>query len=144
MEYNNGYRGIPLRGKMAMYEIKIESSFSGAHRLRGYDGQCENLHGHNWKVEVFVSSSELRENGMVLDFRRLKEATQAVLETLDHRYLNEIPYFIDVNPSSENIAKYIFDRMRNRLGEKGVRVTKVTAWESAEACASYYEEEDNA
>ena len=127
-----------------MYEIKIESSFSGAHHLRGYDGQCENLHGHNWKVEVFVSSSELGKDGMVLDFRRFKEATQAVLETLDHRYLNEIPHFIEVNPSSENIAKYIFDRMRNRLGEKGVRVTKVTAWESAGACASYYEDEDNA
>ena len=77
---------------------------------------------------------------MVLDFRRLKETAQAVLETLDHRYLNEIPYFIEVNPSSENIAKYIFDRMRNRLGEKGVRVTRVTAWESAGACASYYED----
>jgi 6-pyruvoyltetrahydropterin/6-carboxytetrahydropterin synthase len=125
---------------MAMYEIKIESSFSGAHHLRGYDGKCENLHGHNWKIEVFVSSSALGENGMVLDFRRLKETTQAVLETLDHRYLNEIPYFAEVNPSSENIAKYIFDRMRNRLGGKGMRVTKVTAWESPEACASYYED----
>ena len=123
-----------------MYEIKIESSFSGAHRLRGYHGQCENLHGHNWKVEIFVSSLELGEDGMVLDFRRLKEATQKVLETLDHRYLNEIPYFAEVNPSSENIAKYIFDRVRDRLGESRAKVTKVAAWESAGACASYYED----
>jgi 6-pyruvoyltetrahydropterin/6-carboxytetrahydropterin synthase len=127
-----------------MYEIKIESSFSGAHRLRGYDGQCENLHGHNWKVEVFVSSSELGEDGMVLDFRRLREVTRAVLETLDHRYLNEIPYFAQVNPSSENIAKYIYERVKDRLGGSQARLTKVTAWESAGACASYYEDEDNA
>ena len=123
-----------------MYEIKIESSFSGAHRLRGYDGQCENLHGHNWKVEIFVSSWELGEDGMVLDFRRLKQATQKVLETLDHKYLNEIPYFAEINPSSENIAKYIFDRVRERLGESRAKVTKVTAWESAGDCASYYED----
>jgi 6-pyruvoyltetrahydropterin/6-carboxytetrahydropterin synthase len=127
-------------GEKAMYEIKIESYFSGAHRLRGYDGQCENLHGHNWKVEIFVSSWELREDGMVLDFRRLKQATQNVLETLDHKYLNEIPYFAEINPSSENIAKYIFDRVRERLGESRAKVTKVTAWESAGDCASYYED----
>jgi 6-pyruvoyltetrahydropterin/6-carboxytetrahydropterin synthase len=125
---------------MAMYEIKIESSFSGAHRLRGYDGKCENLHGHNWKVEVFVSSSEVGEDGMVLDFRKLKEATQSVLDTIDHKYLNEIPYFDEINPSSENIAKYIFDRIRDRLRENRFRVTKVTAWESEGACASYYED----
>jgi 6-pyruvoyltetrahydropterin/6-carboxytetrahydropterin synthase len=123
-----------------MFEIKIESSFSGAHRLRDYKGQCENLHGHNWKVEVFVASPEVGKNGMVLDFRELKDATQAVLETIDHRYLNEIPYFSEINPSSENIAKYIFDRVRARLGERRARITKVTAWESNGACASYYED----
>jgi 6-pyruvoyltetrahydropterin/6-carboxytetrahydropterin synthase len=132
--------GLYWRGEKAMYEIKIESSFSGAHRLRGYDGQCENLHGHNWKVEIFVSSWELGEDGMVLDFRRLKQATQKVLEILDHKYLNEIPYFAEINPSSENIAKYIFDRVRERLGKSRARVTKVTAWESAGDCASYYED----
>jgi 6-pyruvoyltetrahydropterin/6-carboxytetrahydropterin synthase len=127
-----------------MYEIKIESSFSGAHRLTDYDGKCENLHGHNWKVEIFVSSSELAEDGMVLDFRKLKEITQAVLETLDHRYLNEIPYFAEINPSSENIAKYIFDHLKDRLEGGQANLTKVTAWESAGACASYYEDDNNA
>jgi 6-pyruvoyltetrahydropterin/6-carboxytetrahydropterin synthase len=127
-----------------MYEIKIESSFSGAHRLTDYDGKCENLHGHNWKVEILVSSSELAEDGMVLDFRKLKEITQAVLETLDHRYLNEIPYFAEINPSSENIAKYIFDHLKDRLEGGQARLTKVTAWESAGACASYYEDDNNA
>jgi 6-pyruvoyltetrahydropterin/6-carboxytetrahydropterin synthase len=131
---------IALRGMITMYEIKIESSFSGAHRLRDYNGQCENLHGHNWKVEVIVVSPDVGKDGMVLDFRELKEATRAVLETMDHRYLNEIPYFSERNPSSENIAKYIFDRVTDRLGERRVRVTKVTAWESDGACASYYED----
>jgi 6-pyruvoyltetrahydropterin/6-carboxytetrahydropterin synthase len=129
---------------MAMYEIKIESSFSGAHRLRGYDGECEGLHGHNWKVEVFVSSSKLGEDGMVLDFRKLKETTQAVLETLDHKYLNEIPYFAEINPSSENIAKYIFDRIKERLEGAQAKLTRVTAWESGNACASYREDHGNA
>ncbi len=129
---------------MVMYEIKIESSFSGAHRLRGYEGQCEDLHGHNWKVEVLVSSAELGEDGMVMDFRKLKEITQAVVETLDHKYLNEIPYFAEMNPSSENIARYIFDRVRDRLEGAQVKLTKVTAWESAGACASYCGDYDNA
>jgi 6-pyruvoyltetrahydropterin/6-carboxytetrahydropterin synthase len=129
---------------MAMYEIKIESSFSGAHRLRGYDGECEGLHGHNWKVEVFVASATLGKDGMVLDFRKLKETTQAVLETLDHKYLNEIPYFAEINPSSENIAKYIFDRVKERLEGAQAKLTRVTAWESENACASYREDHGNA
>jgi len=87
-----------------------------------------------------VVSPEVGKNGMVLDFKELKDATRAVLETIDHRYLNEIPYFSEINPSSENIAKYIFDRIRARLGDKQVRITKVTAWESNGACASYYED----
>jgi len=81
---------------------------------------------------------------MVLDFRGLKEITRAVLETLDHHYLNEIPYFAAVNPSSENIARYIYDRVKDRLEGSQARLTKVTAWESPGACASYYEDENNA
>lgn len=81
---------------------------------------------------------------MVLDFRRLKEVTRAVLETLDHHYLNEIPYFAEVNPSSENIARYIYDRVKDQLEGSQARLTKVTAEESPGACASYYEDENNA
>jgi 6-pyruvoyltetrahydropterin/6-carboxytetrahydropterin synthase len=81
---------------------------------------------------------------MVLDFRKLKETTQAVLENLDHKYLNEIPYFAEINPSSENIAKYIFDRIKERLEGGQAKLTRVTAWESENACASYREDHENA
>ena len=128
---------IALRGMITMYEIKIESSFSGAHRLRDYNGQCENLHGHNWKVEVIVVSPDVGKDGMVLDFRELKEATRAVLETMDHRYLNEIPYFSERNPSSENIARYVWREVNGKLREMGVRVRSVTVSESATASATY-------
>ncbi len=122
-----------------MYEVKIEDHFSSAHRLRNYHGKCEALHGHNWKVEVLVASSSVDREGMVVDFRTLKESTRTILETLDHRYLNELPDFLEKNPSSENIARYIFDRLKPVL--KGCRVVlkKVSVWESETACASYLE-----
>jgi len=120
-----------------MYEIKIEDHFSAAHYLRDYEGSCEALHGHNWKVEVAVSSHRLREGGMVLDFRVLKESTRTVLEGLDHKYLNELPYFLQINPSSENIARYIFDRVKPIADKYRVDLNRVTVWESETACASY-------
>jgi 6-pyruvoyltetrahydropterin/6-carboxytetrahydropterin synthase len=123
-----------------MYEIRIEDRFSGAHRLRGYHGKCEALHGHNWKVEVQVASKSLDKGGMVLDFKILKEATRTVLETLDHSYLNELPDFLEINPSSENIAKYVFERLKPVLEGHKVVLKRVTAWESETACASYYED----
>ncbi len=123
-----------------MYEIKIEDRFSGAHRLRNYHGKCEALHGHNWKVEVLVVANSLDEAGMVLDFKILKETTRKVLGTLDHKYLNEVRDFLQVNPSSENIARYIFDRLKPLLEGHRVVLKKVTAWESDTACASYAED----
>jgi len=123
-----------------MYEIKIEDRFSGAHLIRNYHGKCEALHGHNWKVEVLVASESLDEGGMVLDFKILKESTRRVLETLDHKYLNELPDFLEVNPSSENIARYVFDRLNPLLKGHKVVLKKVTAWESETACASYSED----
>ncbi|NIQ40007.1 MAG: 6-carboxytetrahydropterin synthase QueD [Proteobacteria bacterium] len=122
-----------------MYEIKIEDHFAGAHLLRNYHGRCENLHGHNWKIEVLVVSNSLNEGGMVLDFKILKESTQKVLKTLDHKHLNELPDFCEVNPSSENIARYVFDRLKPMVEEHKVILKKVTAWESENSCASYYE-----
>lgn len=123
-----------------MYEIKIEDCFSGAHRLRNYHGKCEALHGHNWKVEVLVVSNSLDEGGMVLDFKILKESTRTVLETLDHKYLNELSDFLEINPSSENIARYVFDRVKPVLEGHRVILKKVTVWESETACASYFED----
>jgi len=122
-----------------MYEVKIEDHFSGAHRLRNYHGKCEDLHGHNWKVEVLVYSNSLDEGGMVLDFKTLKTSTRQVLEMLDHKYLNELPDFLETNPSSENISRYIFDRLKPLLKGQNGTLKKITVWESENACASYTE-----
>lgn len=120
-----------------MYELKIEAYLAAAHNLREYDGECEALHGHNWKIEVVVRSEGLNNIGLAIDFKDLKKATDDILDAMDHRYLNELPQFTDVNPSSENIAKFIFEELEKALSEDEVSVYKVTAWESEKACASY-------
>lgn len=119
-----------------MYELKIVSHFSAAHQLREHKGGCENLHGHNWKVEVEVRGEELT-NGLLIDFREVKDACARVLDELDHRFLNELEPFKVLNTSSEIIARHIFERLSSELDSKTVRVTRVTAWESDTACASY-------
>jgi 6-pyruvoyltetrahydropterin/6-carboxytetrahydropterin synthase len=121
-----------------MYEITILSHFSGAHRLRYLHGKCEELHGHNWKIEVSVSSDRLNKEGLVIDFQILKQRVEKVIESLDHTYLNDLPYFSGKEPSSENIAKYIFDKLKKELKAYRVTLKKVTAWESETACASYF------
>jgi 6-pyruvoyltetrahydropterin/6-carboxytetrahydropterin synthase len=125
-----------------MYELVINAQFSAAHNLRNYGGKCENLHGHNWQVEVFVRADALGEGGMVLDFRILREETEQVLEDLDHQYLNDLPYFQKEEPSSENIARYIYDALEERLLPHHLRPHKVTAWESEGAGASYLGEKE--
>ncbi len=120
-----------------MYEIKIEEHFAAAHNLRGYKGQCEALHGHNWKVQVVVRASRLDDTGLALDFQDLKAATREVLAGLDHKYLNDLPPFETVNPSSERIAEYICTEVARRIDREGVRVHRVTAWESEKACATF-------
>ncbi len=120
-----------------MYELKIITEFSAAHNLRNFRGKCEALHGHNWKVEVVVSGEELDGSGVVLDFAEVKAATSEVMSEIDHRYLNELPFFIEHNPSSENIARYIFQRLQEKITDERVRVQRVTAWESQDACATY-------
>jgi 6-pyruvoyltetrahydropterin/6-carboxytetrahydropterin synthase len=120
-----------------MYELKIEESFAAAHNLRGYQGQCEELHGHNWKVEVVVRADRLDSVGLAIDFQDLKDVARAVLKTLDHTYLNNLPAFVSDNPSSEVISRYIFDEIAQRVDREGLWVERVTAWESERACASY-------
>jgi 6-pyruvoyltetrahydropterin/6-carboxytetrahydropterin synthase len=122
-----------------MHRIKIVSSFSAAHFLRGYQGKCENLHGHNWKVEVVVVSETLDALGMVMDFSELKKLTSAVLEELDHKHLNELTYFTDDNPSSENIARHIFNKLKEKLGKKNCNLEEISVWETDTSCASYRE-----
>lgn len=121
-----------------MYEITVSSHFSGAHRLRYLHGKCEELHGHNWKVEVSIASNKLNQEGVVIDFDVLKQKMNKVLKTLDHTYLNDLPYFSGKEPSSENIARYIFDQLKKDLKGYSVRLKKVTAWESETSCAAYF------
>jgi 6-pyruvoyltetrahydropterin/6-carboxytetrahydropterin synthase len=122
-----------------MYELKIISQFAAAHQLREFEGACEKLHGHNWKVEVYVTGKKLEKNGLLIDFRMIKDATKRVLDRLDHKFLNELEPFTSLNPSSENIACHIFKSLSRELDDDTVKITKVTAWESDSACASYME-----
>ena len=120
-----------------MYELTVTTQFAAAHQLREFRGSCEKLHGHNWKVEVTLAGEELSDAGLLMDFREVREATDRILEELDHSYLNELPHFRNQNPSSENIAAYIFEKLTGALNNNQIRVTKVTAWESDSARASY-------
>jgi 6-pyruvoyltetrahydropterin/6-carboxytetrahydropterin synthase len=120
-----------------MYELKIITGFSAAHNLRNFRGKCEALHGHNWKVEVVLSGKNLDDSGVVLDFAEVKSTTSEIISEIDHRYLNDLPFFVENNPSSENIARYIFHRLKEKIDNDRVRIRRVTAWESQDACASY-------
>ncbi len=122
-----------------MYELTIESHFSAAHQLRGYKGRCEKLHGHNWRVQVTVSSERLNDIGLAIDFHELKTITNEVVSTLDHSFLNEVFPFSEINPSSENIAKWLYDSVKKRIVNKNVTLSSVTVWEGEAASATYYE-----
>ena len=118
------------------YALTVRSSFSAAHRLLEYEGNCERLHGHNWQVEVTVESEVLDSRGMALDFRAMKAALNEILSRLDHNYLNDVPPFDTRNPSSENIARHIFEEMEGAVPPP-VRLTRVAVWESEDAWAEY-------
>jgi 6-pyruvoyltetrahydropterin/6-carboxytetrahydropterin synthase len=119
-----------------MYTLTVRTSFAAAHRLREYDGNCERLHGHNWQVEVSVESPTLDEQGMALDFRTIKTSLHDLLARFDHRYLNEVPPFDAMNPSSENMARHLYEEM-GKVVPQSVRVSRVTVWESDDARAEY-------
>jgi len=122
-----------------LFEVKVLTDFAAAHNLFDFRGKCENLHGHNWKVEVVLRGSQLADNGILKDFGEIKQVVRETLEELDHKYLNQLPYFEKSNPSSENIARYIFERLSAKLNNGNCRLYKVSAWESADACATYME-----
>jgi len=124
-----------------MYELKISTQFAAAHQLREIRGGCENLHGHNWKIEVSVTGSELGKDGLLIDFRVIKGETKRVIDELDHKFLNELASFENLEPSSENISRHIFESISRKLNIQGVKISKVTAWESDSACASYWIDE---
>jgi 6-pyruvoyltetrahydropterin/6-carboxytetrahydropterin synthase len=120
-----------------MYELKTITQFGAAHRLKNIGGKCESLHGHNWRIETCVKGEELDKNGLLVDFKVIKNEVDRIIEGLDHKFLNELEYFKDRNPSSENIARYIFDILQNAMNNKDIKVSRVIVWESDSACATY-------
>ena len=123
-----------------MYEVTVEDEFSAAHFLKLYDGSWEKRHGHNWKVAVVARSEKLDSMGVVVDFESLKPALKKVLAEFHETSFNEHPYFKNEknNPSTENIARLICDRLLSALPAGSARLVKVTVWETPDACASYY------
>ena len=120
-----------------MYEIWVRSSFSGAHHLRDYGGKCEDLHGHNWVVEVLIKCEGLNEIGLGVDFVEVKKKLSEVMEKLDHKDLNNLPFFKEKNPSAENIAGFIYSELKNKIKGPGINLSKVLVKESENTGVSY-------
>ena len=122
-----------------MFEIAVEESFAAGHALRGYKGKCENVHGHNYKIRVILAGKSLDSVGLLYDFVELRKQMAAVIHSLDHRFLNELPPFTELNPSAENIAKYFYDELAKRLAPaaNGARVRAVTVFETDTTTATY-------
>lgn len=120
-----------------MFTLKIVTDFASAHTLRDYPGACNRMHGHNWKVEVEVRGTELDEMGMLIDFKKIKNATKEITERLDHYYINDIAPFTDINPTAENLAKYFFDELQKQITAANTSINQVTLWETERACATY-------
>ncbi|MBN2189294.1 MAG: 6-carboxytetrahydropterin synthase QueD [Chitinispirillaceae bacterium] len=121
-----------------MYEISVESSFSAAHRLKHYRGPCENLHGHNWLVRATVRCDDLDASGLGIDFRVLKDHLKGILAGFDHRDLNAVLDPLAINPSSENIARFIFEKMEKSLSGIHVTMARIEVHETPGSCAAYY------
>ena len=122
-----------------MYEILVKGDFSSAHNLRGYKGKCETLHGHNWKVEARFEKESLNDIGISVDFVTLKSRLNDILKKLDHAYLNKVDVFKTKNPSAENISRFIYEKLKGSIKEKGLFLKSVSVWESETSCATYYE-----
>ena len=121
-----------------LFEVMIERNFSSAHQLRGYRGKCENLHGHNYKIEIYARGRELDKTGLLVDFVELKAAADEIVNYLDHRNINELPPFDEeLNPSAENLARYILERVSSRVGDERVQIYKVRCFETPTSVATY-------
>jgi len=125
----------------ARYTLKILADFASAHTLRYYPGACARMHGHNWKVETEVIASRLDETGMGVDFKVIKQATRDIAGRLDHRYLNDLEPFTEINPTAENIAAYFYQELAAQLNNDHIKVHAVTLWETERACVRYAEDE---
>lgn len=122
-----------------MYKVTVYDYFSSAHQLNGYNGKCENIHGHNWKVELELIGEKLDDVGMLVDFTDVKSLLKNTLAELDHKMLNDLEPFKDFNPSSELIAKYLYNKFKLGL-PSGVQMHAVHIWESERSKATYFEE----
>ena len=120
-----------------MYELNVITKFAAAHRLTMVGSKCEDMHGHNWKIEVYVTGENLDDGGMVMDFGEIKKHVATIMAMLDHKYLNELTFFEQKQPSSENIAYLVASELQQRIDDSAVRVSRVTAWESDDAGATY-------
>lgn len=120
-----------------MYEVKVVTRFAAAHRLTMVGAKCENMHGHNWKIEVALTGEELDAGGVLMDFGEVKGRLREIIARVDHQFLNELEMFEGRQPSSERIAAYIAGELRKVITAPGVRVSRVSAWESEDSCATY-------
>ncbi len=120
-----------------MFEISVEYSFAAGHALRGYKGKCENVHGHNYKVQVTLAGEQLNPTGLLMDFVDLRANLKKLVERLDHRFLNDLPPFDQLNPSAENLAKYFSDELESQARAQGLRVEAVKIWETDTTSATY-------
>lgn len=119
-----------------MFEVSVEETFAAAHALRGYKGKCENVHGHNYRVQITVEGPELDSIGLLVDFADVKHLLRAVVKKLDHQFLNDLEPFTALNPSAENVAKYFYDEIREELNPE-IRIGQVKVWETDTSSAVY-------
>jgi 6-pyruvoyltetrahydropterin/6-carboxytetrahydropterin synthase len=120
-----------------MFEVSVEETFAAGHALRNYRGKCENVHGHNYRVQVTVEGGELNAIGLLVDFADVKRLIRGVVERLDHRFLNDLAPFDTMNPSAENLARYFYDEISRGLGVSAPRVREVKIWETDITSATY-------
>ena len=119
-----------------MFEVSVEETFAAGHALRNYRGKCENVHGHNYRVQVTVEGPELDAIGLLVDFGEVKKLIRGVVARLDHRFLNELAPFDAINPSAENLARYFYDEVSSGL-TAGPQLREDRIWETDITCATY-------
>ena len=124
-----------------MFEVSVEKTFAAGHALRGYKGKCENVHGHNYRVQVMVEGTRLDDAGLLVDFVELKKLMDGVIERLDHQFINDVPPFTELNPSAENLAKYFYEEVNQRMDFAAfgspARLSQVKVWETDTSIAVY-------
>jgi 6-pyruvoyltetrahydropterin/6-carboxytetrahydropterin synthase len=126
-----------------MFEVAVEKTFAAGHSLRNYRGKCENVHGHNYRVRVTIQGERLASNGLLVDFADLKKHLLSIIDRLDHQFINDVEPFTVLNPSAENLAKYFYDELSQKMGQNGwevpFRIAEVRIWETDTSTAAYSE-----